>query len=140
MTEFKVGDRVINTNTSETAVVTESTDDYIDVEWDEYKGFTERWRDTSHFEMVFRKDARPGLEPSADGTPEYDAVNHPSHYNAFPGVEVIELTQHLNFCKGNAVKYLARAGLKDPAKEIEDLRKAIWYVEREIARLEALSA
>ena len=64
-----------------------------------------------------------------------DVVNHPAHYTAYP-VEVIELTEHMNFCRGNAVKYIARAGLKSPDTELEDLRKAQWYIEREIARLE----
>lgn len=63
-----------------------------------------------------------------------DPIN-PDHYKRFP-VEVIEITEHLNFCRGNAVKYIARAGAKDPAKEIEDLRKSIWYLEREIQRLQ----
>ena len=63
-----------------------------------------------------------------------DNVNRPAHYTAYP-VEVIELTEHMNFCRGNAVKYLARAGLKDPDKELEDLEKASWYVSREIARV-----
>lgn len=65
-----------------------------------------------------------------------DPVDHPAHYTAYP-VEVIELTEHLSFCRGNAVKYLARAGKKEGADELEDLRKAAWYVDREIARLEA---
>lgn len=64
-----------------------------------------------------------------------DNVNSPAHYTAYP-VEVIELTEHMNFCRGNAVKYISRAGLKDPAKEIEDLMKARWYIDREITRLE----
>ena len=64
-----------------------------------------------------------------------DPVLHPAHYTSYP-VEVIELTEHMNFCRGNAVKYIARAGLKDPAKEVEDLRKAVWYLEREISRVE----
>lgn len=68
-----------------------------------------------------------------------DAVNHPSHYTAYP-VEVIQLTEQMNFCKGNAVKYIARAGLKDPSKEIEDLEKARWYINREIERLEGLKS
>lgn len=63
-----------------------------------------------------------------------DAIN-PEHYTRFP-VEVIEITQHLNFCRGNAVKYLARAGHKDPNKEVEDLKKALWYVQKEIERVE----
>ena len=68
-----------------------------------------------------------------------DPVNHPSHYTAYP-VEVIRLTAWMNFCRGNAVKYIARAGLKDPAKEIEDLKKAAWYINYEIDRLEELKA
>ena len=65
-----------------------------------------------------------------------DNVNHPAHYNAYDGIEVIQLTEQLNFCRGSAVKYIARAGLKDPLKEVEDLEKAKWYIERELARLE----
>ena len=65
-----------------------------------------------------------------------DAVNHPSHYTSHPsGVECIQVTEHLNFCIGNAIKYLWRAGLKDGNSDIQDLKKAVWYIEREIARL-----
>ena len=66
-----------------------------------------------------------------------DLVNHPSHYAVgwSNGAEVIDITENLNFNRGNAVKYIARAGRKDPALEIEDLRKAQWYIEREIYRL-----
>jgi hypothetical protein len=64
-----------------------------------------------------------------------DPVNRPSHYTRFP-VEVIELTEHLNFCRGNVVKYVCRAGRKPGADELEDLRKGLWYLQREIARLE----
>ena len=64
-----------------------------------------------------------------------DPVNYPSHYTQFKGIEVIQLTEHLNFCRGNAVKYIARAGAKDNSKEIEDLEKARWYIDREIERL-----
>lgn len=65
-----------------------------------------------------------------------DLVNHPAHYTAHPsGVEAIQITEHLNFCVGNAMKYLWRAGLKT-ASPLEDLRKAEWYVKREISRLE----
>ena len=64
-----------------------------------------------------------------------DPVNHPSHYTSHPsGVECIQITEHLNFCIGNAIKYLWRAGLKGNA--VEDLRKAAWYINREINRLE----
>jgi hypothetical protein len=62
-----------------------------------------------------------------------DAVNHPSHYTQYP-VEVIELTRHMSFTRGNAVKYIARAGFKGgPEKEIEDLEKAEWYIKDTIA-------
>lgn len=62
-------------------------------------------------------------------------VNHPAHYTRHPsGVECIQITEHMNFCRGNAVKYIWRAG--DKGNEIEDLKKAVWYVEREIARLQ----
>lgn len=63
-----------------------------------------------------------------------DIINYPAHYTNHPsGVECIQITEHMNFCRGNALKYLWRAGEK--GSEVEDLRKAIWYIEREIARL-----
>ena len=63
-----------------------------------------------------------------------DPVNHPKHYTEHPsGVECIEITEHMNFWVGNAIKYLWRAGLK--GEQVEDLRKARWYIDREIARL-----
>ena len=64
-----------------------------------------------------------------------DPVNHPTHYTRHPsGVECITVTEHHNFCIGNAIKYLWRAGSKGDA--VQDLRKAIWYIEREISRLQ----
>ena len=66
----------------------------------------------------------------------HDPVNNPRHYTAYEGLEVIDLTEQLNFNRGNAVKYIARAGLKDPEREIQDLQKAAWYIEREIQRLD----
>jgi len=62
------------------------------------------------------------------------AIN-PSHYTSYKGLEIIQLTEQMNFCRGNAVKYIARAGLKDKATEIQDLRKAVWYIKREIRRV-----
>jgi len=65
-----------------------------------------------------------------------DSVN-PPHYKAHPsGIECIEITESMNFCLGNAVKYIWRAGLKNPSNPVEDLSKARWYIEREISRLE----
>ena len=67
-----------------------------------------------------------------------DMVNHPSHYTD-GNIEVIDFIEDkkLNYHRGNAVKYICRAGKKDPDKTIEDLQKAIWYINREIQRLEA---
>ena len=66
-----------------------------------------------------------------------DQVNHPEHYTSDPsGVECIQITRHRNFNIGNAFKYLWRAGLKDESKHIEDLKKAIFYIQDEINRLE----
>ena len=74
-----------------------------------------------------------------------DAVNHPSHYTSDPsGIECIEITRHRNFNVGNAIKYLWRAGLKsdsslaDTEKQVEDLRKAIFYINDEINRIERI--
>lgn len=65
-----------------------------------------------------------------------DVVNHPSHYLKHPsGVECIQITEHMNFCLGNAMKYIWRAGDKHETP-LEDLKKAKWYIEREIKRLE----
>lgn len=72
-----------------------------------------------------------------------EAVNNPMHYTSHPsGIECIQVTEHYNFCIGNAIKYLWRNGLKSDAdkstvtKQVEDLRKAIWYINREIENLE----
>ena len=65
----------------------------------------------------------------------HDEVNHPAHYTAYVGVEVIQLTEQMNFNRGNAVKYIARAGLKSYETEIQDLEKAAWYIQREIERV-----
>lgn len=65
-----------------------------------------------------------------------DNVNSPKHYTD-GNIEVIDFIEdkQLNFHRGNAIKYISRAGKKDSKKEIEDLKKAIWYLEREIERL-----
>ena len=65
-----------------------------------------------------------------------DPVHHPSHYTQYLGLEVIDLTEQMNFNKGNAVKYIARSGFK--SNEIEDLEKAAWYIAREISRVKKL--
>ena len=76
----------------------------------------------------------PAVEALALLTP--DPVNHPAHYTGHPsGVECIQITEHMNFCRGNAVKYIWRAGEKGDA--VQDLEKAIFYLKREISRLQS---
>ena len=62
-----------------------------------------------------------------------DLVNHPKHYLQYP-CEVIEITEKLSFLRGNVIKYVLRAEFK--GAELEDLKKAQWYLNREIKRLE----
>ena len=64
-----------------------------------------------------------------------DLVNNPPHYTSHPsGVECIQITEHVNFNLGNCLKYVWRASLK--GKQVEDLKKAEFYIKREIARIE----
>jgi hypothetical protein len=72
---------------------------------------------------------------SEQQNPQPDMVNHPSHYNKHPrGIEVIDFVEHMDFCTGNAIKYIARAEYK--GNEIQDLQKAIWYIQRKIDTLQ----
>lgn len=64
---------------------------------------------------------------------EHDPVNHPNHYTSHPsGVECIDISRHMNFNLGNVMKYIWRSGLKDNAPEVQDLEKALWYLQDEI--------
>ena len=73
--------------------------------------------------------------PTVNGQP-FDIVQRPMHYN-YSKLEPITVVEawDLSFCLGNVVKYVARAGKKDPSKVVEDLEKARWYLDREISRL-----
>jgi hypothetical protein len=83
------------------------------------------------------------LTPAAEA--QHDSVESPSHYRSHPsGIECIQITEHMDFLIGNAVKYLWRAGLKsvplgdsEITPHVEDLKKSIWYINRKIANLEA---
>jgi uncharacterized protein DUF3310 len=81
------------------------------------------------------------LTPEVDKLLGLDRINHPSHYGGdttYEAIKVIEAWE-LGFCLGNAVKYICRFGRKDDRREpIEDLKKAVWYIQREIQRLEKL--
>ena len=103
-------------------------------------GDTHYWLsdDMKLFEKHFKKCTLP-IKDSSD-----DRVNHPSHYTWLKdkcGIEVIDITRHMDFCLGNAIKYILRAGhkqdasLTDNQKEIEDLKKAIWYIKDRIKQL-----
>ena len=70
-------------------------------------------------------------------SPTDDEINHPNHYTSHPsGVECIQITEHMTFNVGNVIKYCWRVGLKDSDNPIKDLKKAQWYITREIQRIE----
>ena len=94
--------------------------------------------------FLFKYDRPVGLSGAQPAeTPQPDRVNRPSHYTSHPsGVECITITEHYDFCVGNAIKYLWRCGLKVEEgmtprdKEIEDLKKAIYYINRKLNNLQ----
>lgn len=89
--------------------------------------------------IVWQRHTQPEELPFLDSLPEFkhDFVNHPKHYCDHPsGIECIEITRHHDFAIGNAIKYLWRAGLKDSDNEIQDLKKAVWYIQDKIAQLD----
>lgn len=124
---FKVGDKI--------RLKEEKAGDYIYVEKD--KVYTIEYFSNNNIKLkeldaeiyFYRKDYELAQEE--------EAVNHPSHYNQ--GIEAIDVIESwgLNFSLGNAIKYILRAPHK--GKELEDLRKAKWYLEREIKRLENIA-
>ena len=67
---------------------------------------------------------------------KYETVNHPKHYNNIPGIECIDVVEHYGFNVGTVIKHLWRAGLKPGSAELEDLKKAAFYLAREIALVE----
>lgn len=90
-------------------------------------------RTVSHYDKGPRDvDPFAGLDPREEPCAKEDNVNNPSHYESGHGMEVIDVIEEfdLGFPLGNAVKYILRAGKKND--EIEDLKKAIWYIERHI--------
>lgn len=71
---------------------------------------------------------------AVDSMPKKDSIN-PSHYKDHPsGIECIQITEHMGFCLGNAMKYIWRADLKHDDGGIEDLKKAQWYINREVEK------
>lgn len=73
------------------------------------------------------------------GKKEYENVDHPQHYggadNPYEAIKVIEAWD-LGFCLGNTVKYISRCGKKPGQDKLQDLKKALWYLQREISKIE----
>lgn len=92
------------------------------------------WTGTHRHERDVQTDPFGQLiRPPGKPLHAYDPVNHPRHYTSHPsGVECIQVAEHMGFNLGNAMKYLWRADEKGNA--IEDLRKAAWYLQREIEK------
>jgi hypothetical protein len=88
--------------------------------------------------MYIRESALPlneAIKEWVDCKEEEDVVNRPPHYTEHPsGIECIQITEHMGFNLGNAIKYIWRCDLKKDA--IEDLKKAKWYIDREISKRE----
>lgn len=86
-------------------------------------------------EVATRSEERPDSKPVV----AQEAVNHPQHYggadNPYEAIKVIEAWE-LGFCLGNTLKYVSRAGKKNSSSTLEDLKKARWYLDREIQRIE----
>jgi len=79
------------------------------------------------------------MEKNTNQPSENEMVNHPNHYggekNQYEAIKVIDAWE-LGFSLGNTVKYISRAGKKNKEKELEDLKKAAWYLEHHINQLE----
>ena len=79
-------------------------------------------------------DVTPDCDCNSGKVTMHDPVEHPAHY-CRNGVELIEIIESLPYCRGAAIKYIYRAGVKAQDTELEDLRKARWMIDREIARI-----
>lgn len=102
--------------------------------FDPFRVHTVKWSDWQFWQPFYKGFVPP---PKAENPVSViEAVDHPAHYNAHPsGIECIDVVRHMNFNCGNAIKYIWRAGEKDPTKTVEDLKKAVWYLNDEIERL-----
>lgn len=129
MNDIKIGQLYKHTPTGIVRRVVYVDKNYVTLKGGDY--------DYSRFGNIenFKKFWRP-YEASNDNTLN-DKVNHPSHYTWLKdlcGIEVIDITRHMDFNLGNSIKYILRSGHKkeegytDKQKTIEDLKKAIWYI------------
>ena len=102
-----------------------------------YRDLESEWGNPDFPESPYPSLAEQKLRDEADQKLRDEAVNHPAHYNNHPsGVECIEIVRHMTFNVGNVLKYLWRSGLKDGEPVLKDFKKALWYLEDEIKRLE----
>jgi hypothetical protein len=97
------------------------------------------WKGLTFFPPLEYDDGRVKVEKTNN------PVTHPSHYTQYQGFEVIDVARQLvgpdkmgGFHLGNAFKYIARAGYKNPEKHVEDLEKAVFYIQAEIERIKNL--
>lgn len=133
----ETGCPLFNTTFSDGGICIQNHDNETDIN-EMYRILNDACYDCKHFLKCERinKDICDQFKKVAVFACE-DVVNHPKHY-ADGKIEVIDFIEDkkLGFCLGNAVKYIARAGKKDPTKEVEDLKKARWYIERRIKEIE----
>ena len=96
-----------------------------------YHTVSDYMRQYKEASMIWQRPTQPEELPFIG-----DEVNQPSHYTSHPsGIECIEITRHHDFAIGNAIKYLWRAGLKNSDNEVQDLEKAVWYIQDKIKQL-----
>ena len=141
MTDFNVGDTIVATGAAwddfkgKLGKVTTLQDDRPDRPLVAFGRGGFNWPAWDKYAVELAQAANVAQEETNE---KPDAIN-PPHYQGFSnGAQVVDITEHLSFSAGSAIKYLARAGKKDPAKEIEDLEKSLWYTQRELDRLKGL--
>lgn len=144
VSKVTVGDTLEVVN-GDTVVVTEVSANgrWYEVHFRMENGSTDYWEYTRDGLVGGSKSHRHTIvEHTPKSTPATNPVSHPSHYTSHPsGVECIQVTQHMSFNLGNVVKYVWRNGLKDSGgDDLQDLKKAQWYLNKEIERLEATAA
>ena len=114
-------------------------DEYLDEDYSEYEfgavgDDEEEYCFSKELERVLNGEFTSNI--NFDGNNKEEMVNHPKHYNSdLSGVECIEVARYRNFNVGSALKYLWRCGLKNGNSDIQDLEKAVWYLNDEIKSL-----
>jgi len=109
------------------------TDAFMTIENDVNSAFA---REAVRLAMPAGEHSGQWVSAQEDATVEHDAVSHPSYY-CEGGIETLDfiLAKKMDFLLGQVCKYIVRAGKKDPAKEVEDLEKARFYLDRKIQLL-----